>query len=174
MYDCGLFEANFIEEWEALTGQTWAPTISVFTKEYGIVTRATNHEAQRSKYDSTSALCKRPDAKTSTTTSEYKSMSKYDAASEEQVTALQTAADNESLAAGQTVVSNFAASATTVHSKNFTLIKEFQAKRKEQVAQMKRLTALVNYIASKSDRPPEDPTRDWHRGDNQNNNKTRT
>ena len=46
MYDCGLFEAKFLEEWEALLDQTWDPTKALFTKEYGVVTRATNREAQ--------------------------------------------------------------------------------------------------------------------------------
>ena len=80
-------------------------------------------------------------------------MLEYATVLEDQVTALKAAANNKSLAAGKNVVSKFAASATTVHSKNSALIEELQSERKEQAAQMKRLTALVNSIASKSDAP---------------------
>ena len=44
MYDCGLFEVKFFEEWEALTDKTWAPTRALFTKEYGVVTQENNRE----------------------------------------------------------------------------------------------------------------------------------
>ena len=81
-------------------------------------------------------------------------MLEYDAALEEQFTALQTAAYKKSLAVGHTVVRNFAASATTVHSDNSTLVEELRVDCKEQTAQMKRLTALVNSLASKSNAPP--------------------
>ena len=82
-------------------------------------------------------------------------MSEYASALEYQVTALQTAADDESSETGQTIVSKFAASAITVHRNHSTTIKELQDERKEQEAQMKRLTALANSIASKSDNPLE-------------------
>ena len=98
--DCGLFEVKFLEEREALTDQTWAPTRSVFTKENGVFTRATNHEDYRSGYDSTDTLHERPATKTSTDTHKYNAMLEYAAALEDQVTALQTAADDESSAAG--------------------------------------------------------------------------
>ena len=100
MYDCGLFEAKLLEEWEALTNKKWAPTRAFFTKEYNVVTQATNQEAQRSGYNSDNSLHKLPAAKTSTATPQYDGMSEYAAALEEQVTALQTAADDESSAAG--------------------------------------------------------------------------
>ena len=61
-------------------------------------------------------------------------MLEYAAVIEEQVTALQTAADNKSSLAGQTYVRNFAASATTVRSKNSSLIEKLRAKHKEQAA----------------------------------------
>ena len=124
MYDCGLFEVKFLEEQESLTDQTWGPTRAVFTKEYGIVTRATNREYYRSGYYSTDTLREHPAAKTSTATTKYNSMLEYAAALEGQVTALQTEADDDSLAAGQNFVSNFAASATTVHSEKSTLTEE--------------------------------------------------
>ena len=74
--------------------------IAVFTKEYGIITRVTRCEYQRSGYNSADALHKSPAAKTSTTTPEYYSMSEYAAALEDQVTALQTVANYESSETG--------------------------------------------------------------------------
>ena len=70
---------------------------------------------------------------------------------------MQTVAENESLASGQTAVSNFTASATTVHSDNSTLIIELRAKSKEQASHMKLLTALINSLARKSDGPQRIP-----------------
>ena len=72
------------------------------------------------------------------------------------------------------MVSNFSASATTVHSGKSMLIEELQAERKEQAAHMMHLAALVNFISSKSNGPPEKLTRDWRRGSNQNNIETQT
>ena len=84
--------------------------------------QATNRESQRSRYDSANSLCNRPTAKTITATPKYDALLEYSAALEEQVTYLQTTADNESSAAVQTVVRNFADSATTVHIKNSMLV----------------------------------------------------
>ena len=144
---------------------------AVFTKEYGIVTRATNQEDYRSGYYSTETLRDHPAAKTSTATPKYNTMLEYAAALEDQVTDLQTETDDESSVAGQTIVSNFAASATTVHREKSTLIEELRADSKEQTAQIKRLNALVNFLASKSKGPTVDPTRDRCCSGNRNNRK---
>ena len=144
MYDSGLFEAKFLEEWEASVDQSWPTTRDVFTKEYGVITRATNREAQRSGYDSADALREHHTTKPlpvpAATTNEYDAMSEYAAALEEQVTALQTQADS-----AHSVVSDYASSASTVNSgsANTTLLAEMRAERKEQAGQMKQLTAMI-------------------------------
>ena len=163
MYDSTLFEAKFLEEWEASVDQSWTVTRDLFTKEYGVVTRATNREAQRSGYESADALRERrppPSIRTAATISEgaaiskgaaneYDVMAEYAATLEEQVTALQT------LDGAQSVVSDFASSASTVNADS-TLLKEMRAERKEQAVQMKQLTALVS--AMKVPSAPADPT----------------
>ena len=50
----------------------------------------TNREIQRSGYDSSDSLCKRPAANTSTATPKYDAMLEYASALEEQVTTLHT------------------------------------------------------------------------------------
>jgi hypothetical protein len=137
MYDSGLYEAKFLEEWEASVDQSWKTTRDAFTKEYGVITRATNREAQRSGYESADALGKHqtttPITVSKAATSEYDAMLEYVAALEEQLTALQTTADG-----AQSVISDFASSASTVNSKvaNATLLKEMGAERKQQAGQM--------------------------------------
>ena len=131
------------------------PTKSVFAKEYIVVTRSTNREDQRIRYDSADAHRERPTSNTSTATPEYNAMSEYAVALEEQVTALQIAADDESATAGHTFVGELSASATTIHSEHSTLIEELRFELKGQAAHMKRLAALVNYLAGKSDGPPK-------------------
>ena len=42
MYTSNLFEAKFLEEWKASDDQSWEVTRDSFTKEYGVITRATN------------------------------------------------------------------------------------------------------------------------------------
>ena len=71
-------------------------------------------------------------------------MSEYAVALEEQVTALQMAADDESATAGHTFVVELSASATTINSEHSTLIEELRFELKGQAAHMKRLAALVN------------------------------
>ena len=158
MYTSNLFEAKFLKEWEASLDQSWEVTRDSFTKEYGVVTRATNREAQRSGYESADALRERrpppsipPPSVTPTSTAptEYDALSEYAAALEEQVTALQ-ASDG-----AQSGISDFASSASTINAES-TLLKEMRSERKEQAIQMKQLTALVT--AMKGTSAPADPT----------------
>ena len=166
MYDSGLYEAKFLEEWEAAVDQSWLATRDSFAKEYGVITRATNREAQRSGYESADALRERRPPTPITVpkpsgASEYDAMSEYAAALEEQVTALQTAADGT-----PSVVSDFASVATTVNgtSAETALLKEMRDERKEQATQLKQLTAMVTAMkAAPPAATPPDPGKQGRR-----------
>ena len=130
MYGSGLFEEIFLEEWEDSADQSWTTTRDIFTKEYDVIMRATNREAQQSGYDSADALHEHhPTTPTSmptaATTNEYDAMAEYAAALEEQITALQTSNG------AQSVVSDFASSASTINAES-TLLKEMRSERKKK------------------------------------------
>ena len=86
---------------------------------------------------------------TAATSNEYDVMSDYAAALEEQVTALH-ASDG-----AQSVVSS---SASTINTDiaNTVLLKEIRAEHKEQVGQMKQITAMI--AAMKGTSTPAEPT----------------
>ena len=60
MCQSGLFEDNFLDDWEASAGQSWDVTKKKFGDQFGILTRASNRKSKRSGFESTNSLRENP------------------------------------------------------------------------------------------------------------------